>query len=385
MTGRTRTDGRKPNGKWVDRWSDPVTGQHRQRTFDRKGDRDRFKRERIRQQQLGGLAALLEPDVSVAEYVEHWYEAHALVELTAKTRKVYAHAWAKHLLPRVGTYGLREVTPEVVLELRRRMAKAKVGDAMQAKALVMLQSVFTLAVTEQKTTGVLVNPVALVRKPRVHSDRQVPPIRPEAVEQLRARLAVRDAAMVSVLAYAGLRPQELLALHVEDIGPRSLFIARKAVDGELVGYTKTEPHRSVELLAPLRADLRDYMLATGIRAGLLFPRPDGGPWRETDWRNWRRRVYRSNAEKVGLPASRPYDLRGSWVSLLVWEGRTMLEVSRMAGHTVATSDRHYARIFESAPGPGETRSAEGAIRAARDAISAGLRGSCALNGERGSQ
>ncbi|HEX8082818.1 MAG TPA: hypothetical protein VF529_00920 [Solirubrobacteraceae bacterium] len=102
MTGRKLSDGRKANGKWVDRWKDPRTGKHRQVTFDLKRDRDAHKRERIRRQQLGGAAAvvMLERDVLLAEYVEHWWERHALVELTAKTRDVYAHVWAKHLLSR---------------------------------------------------------------------------------------------------------------------------------------------------------------------------------------------------------------------------------------------------------------------------------------------
>ena len=35
------------------------------------------------------------------------------------------------------------------------------------------------------------------------------------------------------------------------------------------------------------------MLAIGRRTpkALLFPRPDGKPWRENDYRNWRRRVF----------------------------------------------------------------------------------------------
>jgi hypothetical protein len=60
----------------------------------------------------------------------------------------------------------------------------------------------------------------------------------------------------------------------------------------------------------------------------------------------------------------PYDLRGSFVSLLVWEGRTMLEVAGQAGHGVDVCELHYARIFEGYD-PAEPTSAEQAIRAAR--------------------
>ena len=52
------------------------------------------------------------------------------------------------------------------------------------------------------------------------------------------------------------------------------------------------------------------------------------------------------------------------VSLLVWEGRTMLEVAGQAGHGVDVCELYYARIFEGYD-PAERTSAEQAIRAAR--------------------
>ncbi len=70
----------------------------------------------------------------------------------------------------------------------------------------------------------------------------------------------------------------------------------------------------------------------------------------------------------------PYDLRGSFVSLLAWEGYTLLEVARQAGHSVAVCDRHYAGIFDDVD-PGQRVTAEAAIRAAREP---GVRGVCAL-------
>jgi len=365
VTGRKLSDGRKANGKWVDRWKDPLTGKHRQVTFDLKRDRDVYKRERIRRQQLGGAASvvMLERDMLLAEYVEHWWERHALVELTAKTRDVYAHVWAKHLLSWVGQLGLREFTPEEAMRLKTNLTRAGVGDPTIVKALVVLQSVFTLALTERRIEE---NPIARVKKPAQIADRQVAPIPPLVVEELRALLTeIRDRTMVSVLAYAGLRPQELLALAVEDIAPRSLFVHAKNVDGEILPYTKTKRHRAVDLLAPLAQDLREYMLAAGVRAGRLFPRPDGSEWTESQYRSWRRHVYQRHAPVVGIAGGRPYDLRGSWVSLMVWEGRTMLEVATMAGHSVQTCERHYARMFEDFD-PAKRTSAEAAIWAARD-------------------
>jgi integrase len=107
---------------------------------------------------------------------------------------------------------------------------------------------------------------------------------------------------------------------------------------------------------------------------LVIPRADGNPWTRWDWSNWRSRVSKPNARAVGMPTPVPYDLRGSFVSLLAREGYTLLEVARQAGHSVAVCDRHYAGIFEDVD-PAQRVTAEAAIRAAREP---GVRGVCAL-------
>lgn len=86
--------------------------------------------------------------------------------------------------------------------------------------------------------------------------------------------------------------------------------------------------------------------------------------RKHDYDNWRKRVYQPVARKVELPKPRPYDLRGSYVSLLAAEGYTLLEVSRYAGHSVQTCETYYAKIFDDVD-PANRLPAEQAIRAAR--------------------
>jgi integrase len=183
--------------------------------------------------------------------------------------------------------------------------------------------------------------------------------------------SVRDALIVTLIAYEGLRPEEVLALKVEDLGEK-LRIRRKNVDGELLTYTKNRRKRSVPFTAAVvRQDVAEYQLASGIRRGLLFPRADGKPWRAHDYRNWRSRVYQPIAKTVGLPAPRPYDLRGSYVSLLAAAGYTLLEVARRAGHSVDTCERYYAKIFDDVD-PANRVDPEDAIRAARQPGESGV-------------
>ena len=175
----------------------------------------------------------------------------------------------------------------------------------------------------------------------------------------------QDATLVSVLAYAGLRPGEALGLTWGDIGERTILVERSVALGE-VKETKTRTSRSVRLLAPLSADLKTLRMRRGRPADgeLIFPRPDGEPWRDTDWRNWRQRVFQPAAKTAGLGSIPPYDLRHSFVSLLIAERRTIIDVARQAGHSPTMALNTYGHVFDELDGA-EPASAEELIRAAR--------------------
>lgn len=70
------------------------------------------------------------------------------------------------------------------------------------------------------------------------------------------------------------------------------------------------------------------------------------------------------AVRAGLEL-RPYDLRHSFVSLLIVEGASIVEIARQAGHSPAVALNVYAHVIEELEG-GERRSAETVIREARD-------------------
>jgi hypothetical protein len=49
---------------------------------------------------------------------------------------------------------------------------------------------------------------------------------------------------------------------------------------------------------------------------------------------------------IGLEKARPYDLRHSFVSLLIHEGRSVVEVARQAGHLPTMTLDVYAHVFD---------------------------------------
>lgn len=97
---------------------------------------------------------------------------------------------------------------------------------------------------------------------------------------------------------------------------------------------------------------------------LIFPGRDGRPWSDSNWRNWRQRNFRKAVVAAGLPeGTRPYSLRHSFVSLLLAEGRTVVEVADQAGHSPTMALSTYAHVLDGLDGDRPT--AEGAIEEAR--------------------
>ena len=116
----------------------------------------------------------------------------------------------------------------------------------------------------------------------------------------------------------------------------------------------------------LAADLAEWRLARGRpdASELVFPTRRGTTWSDEDWRNWRRRVFQPAAITIGVEGLRPYDLRHYFVSLLLAERRSLLEVAKQAGHSPTMALNTYGHVIEELEGAG-TVSAEGAIRKAR--------------------
>jgi integrase len=66
---------------------------------------------------------------------------------------------------------------------------------------------------------------------------------------------------------------------------------------------------------------------------LLFPNLQGEVWNDRAWQTWHRDAWHPACHAAGLRGVRPYDLRHSFVSMLIHEGRNVVEVARQAGHS----------------------------------------------------
>ena len=344
------------------RWRDSA-GEHRSKTLPRGTTRQQaedFERQVMTLKRIGRLDDLDRGRQLLADFAEEWWEVYAAQYLERSTLKTYATIWNRHLLPRLGGRELREITPHVIVTLTLELEAAGVGGPTVRKALGLLQGMLQRAVEWERIEA---NPVRAVRKPALNRDRVVRPLTPVEVEAIRIELRPRDAAIVSCLAYSGPRPGELLRFPLSwpDLGERTLLYRQPK--------TKKAP-RPVRLVGPLAQDLAEWRLAQGRpAAGPIFPAHDGGPWSVDEWRNWARRIFRPAARRATVAIGRPYDLRHTWASLLIQEGRmTLVEIADQMGHSTQTLLSTYAHVI--AELSGEQRAVEELIREARSGAGA---------------
>jgi len=329
-------------GTWRVVWRD-AQGQH-QRTLRHKRDAERVDRDLHRKRELApfGLAVELEA-MTGAELYADWLAANA--GLSPNTLASYAATWNKHLEPRIGSRDVRELTPVACGHLADELVSAKVGPAAQAKALALLSSILRHGVRRGRLHS---HPMrGNVRVPQPQRKRVVGAAAPATIWRLADRLRAKgDEAgrmLVLLCGFAGLRPQEALALDWADVGKRSLNIHRALVMGELRPATKTGKPRSVTLVPALEAELVGYRLAQGGKARGLVLAHDGQPWADTRYRNWRKRKFAPAA--AGLGVARPYDLRHAYASLLLHEGRSVIEVAAQLGHSPSVCLDTYGHVM----------------------------------------
>jgi len=343
---------RAANGRgWKVRFRDHA-GRPRSETYSRRADADRRDLEiKLAKEHGGPLREVRRSGQTFEEFAAEWIELDARPRLQRKTLDTYAGFLDRHLIPGVGSEAIAHIDPERVLRFRADLAAGGVPDYTSARTLKLLRQILGFAV---QLGRIPYNPADVLRGrgqlPSQARKRDVRPLAPVEIETIRRALLARrsahgqrDAALVSLMGYAGLRPQEALGLAWRNVNGDFLRVEFADKDGAL-GKTKTSERRTVRpLVRFLIEDLETWRNASDDPPpdGLVFPREDGEPWREQDWNNWRR-VWRSVAPQGTVP----YDLRHGHASLLIREGWDVVRVARRMGHSPTETHRTYAHVFD---------------------------------------
>jgi integrase len=335
------------------RYYDADQKKYIERTFDLKKDAQAYEATVILAKRRGDLAALDAGTETLRDFEQEWWRNYAELHLEAHTRRDYRRLIDKHILPELGRFQLRRLN---VRMLSTWAAQLDTGDATKRKVMAVLQGILERAAEWERIPG---NPMKVVKKPERGTRSRVRPLSGDEVRTILGALpSQRDRTLVSVLAGAGLRPGEALALRWEDVGDRSLAVEQSVALGERKS-TKNRRVRNVELTEALRAVLREWKLQSGQRSGLVFPGREGKPWSDTQYRNWRTRHFHKAA-----PGVNPYDLRHTRASELFAEGRNPAWIAEQMGHTLQTLLSTYVHVIEEvrddsqAGGPGRPERVE---------------------------
>lgn len=289
---------------------------------------------------------------TLAEFEKEWWKNYVEPHLAEHTKRSYRFALDKFILPDLGRHQLRRINPRL---LNTWINELKTSPSMKRKSFLILQGMLERAVEWDHLNA---NPAKIVKNPKAPRKNAPRAIHPDEIERLRESYdKPLDKALISVLAYGGLRPGEALALQWEDISDRTILVNKALSHGEEKG-TKNGRVRVVEMLSVLKQDLLEWQVASGRREGLVFPRPDGQPWTARDYDSWRER-FRRRVPK----GTRPYDLRHSYASLRFAERKSPSWVADQMGHTLDMLLHTYVHLLEGTTDYIE--SADDLIRAAR--------------------
>jgi hypothetical protein len=251
-----------------------------------------------RAKRAGQLNRLDAGKETLDNYVEYTWAPIHLAPLAPKTRELYAGLYDKHISPWLGSYQLRQLTPEDHRPLAGQPARRWRSDR----------------VDPQEPDAARRNPSARVGGRTDHEQPAAPRAQgsagrerrssPAGTSDDRSDMQRSEAARLHGGAFARVRRTETTGSTrptLGDVGERTLT----------VHSPKTHRHRqqprSVRLLAPLAQDLREWRLLSGRPNdnAPLIPGGDGGEWTEVGYRLWSQRAWATALSDAGIPYQRP--------------------------------------------------------------------------------
>jgi integrase len=173
---------------------------------------------------------------------------------------------------------------------------------------------------------------------------EVDPFTLEEAERLIDTATGQDRAIITVLIFCGLRPNEAFALRWEDVDfDREQLRVRRSIHRFAgIGLPKTaSSEREVDMLALVVDELQEQRARSQLRGDLVFLNDTGGP---IDLTNFRDRNWKRILVKASLRHRTVYQCRHTYAALQPSRGENPQYVAHQMGHTnLEMIIRHYAR------------------------------------------
>ena len=275
-------------------------------------------------------AARLKRIPTFADFVDLQFLPH--IKLSKRSWKCDYSLLRCHILPAFGATPIDAIERSDVLAFQLAKLEEGLAPGTVYRLMVLLRHAFRMAI-DWDVPGVRSNPCAKVPLPKVHNERQTflsPDDAQLLLEAVRTSPNDQLEAIVMFLLLTGARKREALDAKWEHIhwDQRLWFIP----------ITKTGHPRHVPLSDGSLLVLRRQRLKSAD-SPWVFPNPaTGEPFINlyTSWNSARLRA--------GLGAVRMHDLRHSFASFLINDGRTLYEVQQLLGHRNSSMTQRYAHL-----------------------------------------
>jgi integrase len=335
---------RKRRRKWTIDYRD-TTGKRRWETVNgtRKDAEDRLSRI------IGGGYRVLDGKRKFEEYSKDWMKTYAKTHVKGSTYWEYDSVLRNHLLPAFGKVPFAKISREMVKKLVAEKIQGGLSRSHVRNIVVPLREMFNHAIDDGLLTS---NPAS--RLGRFNYRRgESKKIDPLSKGELSTLLETTKEKMphyyplILCAARTGMRAGELAALQWQDIDFNGRFIEvrRNMSRGEL-STPKNHKTRLVDMsmqltntLDTLLAEVKGRAVRNNIKKpdealnavmeSFIFIRPDG---RQLDPNDLRRQILCRVVELAGIRRVRFHDLRHTFASLLIQQGKNLTYIRDQLGH-----------------------------------------------------
>lgn len=317
---------KRENGKWRARYRDEAGREHA-RHFDRKIDAQRWLDEVTASVLTGQYVDPRAGRITFRDYAVAW---QARQVHRTNTAAAVDSALRVHAFPRFGDRPLASIRPSEVQQWVTDLS-ASLAPATVAVTYQHLRAVFRSAELDRVIAR---TPCERINLPERHKP-QVVPLATDVVLATVAGMPPRWAAMVTLMAGAGLRPGEAAGLTLDRVSMlgRTLHVDRQLLltRPHSFGPPKTKAStRTVPLPQVVVDTLAAHLAAFPAgEHGLLFTGPRG----QVPNRDDMARAFKAAAIAAGAPeGTRLHDLRHYYASLLIRHGESVKVVQARLGH-----------------------------------------------------
>lgn len=285
--------------------------------------------------------AIDQPEPTLEAFMRSWLERKR--DIRVSTRVKYDQLMRVHILPALGQFTLKKLTPRVI----QNFLYEKLEDGLATKSVSMLHGLLHLVLEEALNLDLVSRNVCdRVKAPKIVSRKSVALNQEQLLRLLQAAEGERLEKFVMLLIATGMRRGELLALKWDEIDfDNRVLRVRRTLDyvyghGYVENDPKTEkglreillPVFIVEMLLNHYEDQRQMKEKYGTRwndMGYVFTGLYGGRLNP----RYILKMYARLLEKAGLPHIRIHDLRHSYSTLMAAMKVQGKVVQEILGHS----------------------------------------------------